>query len=226
MERKKCTNYKNIFFFFISLKTTMFPKKKKKNSKNSLNMVKKSNFVKEDKIIVRSSHPPLDTFIINCKGTEIKASPFKIAKIIDVNTPISTKTKKIIEQNNFVNNSLHIIGQQLNHIEEKIEKPTSSKTEKPLIDLPSQRQNLSLKSTQTKTIEKVEQMLLDLQKIKTEQNTSTSTTHAISRKKEETIFSKDSDFDSSSSTSNKFVFKFPKIKRFFGKPNLISFTKN
>ena len=189
-------------------------------------MVKKSNFVKEDKIIVRSSHPPLDTFIINCKGTEIKASPFKIAKIIDVNTPISTKTKKIIEQNNFVNNSLHIIGQQLNRIEEKIEKPTSSKTEKPLIDLPSQRQNLSLKSTQTKTIEKVEQMLLDLQKIKTEQNTSTSTTHAISRKKEETIFSKDSDSDSSSSTSNKFVFKFPKIKRFFGKPNLISFTKN
>ena len=69
-------------------------------------------------------------------------------------------------------------------------------------------------------------MLLDLQKIKTEQNTSTSTTHAISRKMEETIFSKDSDSDSSSSTSNKFVFKFPKIKRFFGKPNLISFTKN
>ena len=28
--KKKCTNYKNIFCFFISLKTTMFPKKKKK----------------------------------------------------------------------------------------------------------------------------------------------------------------------------------------------------
>ena len=97
MERKKCTNYKNIFCFFISLKTTMFPKKKK-NSKNSLNMVKKSNFVKEDKIIVRSSHPPLDTFIINCKGTEIKASPFKISKIIDVNTPIPTKTKRSLNK--------------------------------------------------------------------------------------------------------------------------------
>ena len=41
-------------------------------------MVKKSNFVKENKTIVRSSHLPLDMFIINCKGTEIKASPFKI----------------------------------------------------------------------------------------------------------------------------------------------------
>ena len=67
-------------------------------SKNNLNMVKKSNFVKEDKTIVWSSHPPLDTFIINCKGIEIKASPFKIAEIIDVNTPISIETKKIIEQ--------------------------------------------------------------------------------------------------------------------------------
>ena len=60
------------------------------------------------------------------------------------------KKKKIIEQNNFINNSLHIIGQQLDQIEEKIEKPTSSKTEKPSIDLPSQRQTLSLKTTQKK----------------------------------------------------------------------------
>ena len=53
---------------------------------------------------------------------------------------------------------LHIIGQQLDRIEENIEKPTSSfKSKKPLIDLPGQRQNLSLKTTQTKTIEKVEQ---------------------------------------------------------------------
>ena len=84
-------------------------------------------------------------FIVNCKGTEIKASPFKIAEIIDVNTPIFTETKNIIEKNNFVNNSLHIISQQLDCIEEKIEKPIS-KIEKPLIDLPSHRQNLSLKT--------------------------------------------------------------------------------
>ena len=99
-------------------------------------------------------------------------------------TPLFPLEKKIIEQNNFVNNSLHIISQQLDHIEEKIKKTASSiKAKKPLIDLPGQRQNLSLKTTHSKTIEKVEQMFFDLQKIKTKQNTtSTSTVHAISRK--------------------------------------------
>ena len=57
-------------------------------------MVKKSDFVKEDKTIVRSSHPPLDTVIINCKGTEIIASPFKFAELVDTNNPISNETKK------------------------------------------------------------------------------------------------------------------------------------
>ena len=74
--------------------------------------------------------------------------------------PIETK-KKIIEQNNFVNNSLHIIGQQLDRIEEKVEKITFSKLEKPLIDLPSQKGKLRIKTSQAKTIEKVEQMPFD-----------------------------------------------------------------
>ena len=123
-------------------------------------MVKKSNFVKEDKTIVRSNHPPLETVLIDCKETKVKATPFKIA---NADTPVL----KIIEQNSFTNNSLPIIGQQLNCIEEKfVEKPTSSKPEKHLIDLPCQRQKLSLKTSQAKTIEKVKQMLFDL-KIKT-----------------------------------------------------------
>ena len=46
-------------------------------------------------------------------------------KLIGANNPVSNETKKIIEQNNFVNNSLHIIGQQLDRIEKKVEKPTS-----------------------------------------------------------------------------------------------------
>ena len=35
-------------------------------SKNHLNVTKKSNFVKEDKTIVRSIHPPLKTVLITC----------------------------------------------------------------------------------------------------------------------------------------------------------------
>ena len=132
-------------------------------SKQHLNVIKKSNFVKVDKTIVKSSHPPLETVLITCQDqkTEVKAFPFKIA---DDQTPITS----IIEQNNFTNESLHVIGQQLDHIEEKIvektifvEKPVSEKsvfvkTEKPLIHLPSQREKVMFKTSQSKTLEIVE----------------------------------------------------------------------
>ena len=51
----------------------------------------------------------------------------------------------------------------------------SVKTEKPLIDLPSQREKVNFKTSQTKTLEIVEKMLSDL-KVKTE-GTSTSAAH-------------------------------------------------
>ena len=82
-------------------------------------------------------------------------------------------------QNNFTNQSLHIIGQQLDRIEEKIlEKPVSEKsilvkTEKPSIDLPSQREKVMFKTSQSKMLEFVEKMLSNL-KVKTE-GTSSST---------------------------------------------------
>ena len=85
-------------------------------SNQHLSVIKKSNFVKAaDKALVRSSHPPLETVLITCQDqkTEVKATPFKIA---DDHTPITS----IIEQNNFTNESLHVIGQQLDRIEEKI----------------------------------------------------------------------------------------------------------
>ena len=71
----------------------------------------------------------------------MKASPVKIAD--DQNPVVS-----IIEQNNFTNESLHVIGQQLDRIEEKIvEKTVFVKFEKPLIDLSSQREKISLKTS-------------------------------------------------------------------------------
>ena len=76
-------------------------------SKQHLSVIKKSNFVKAaDKAIVRSSHPPLETVLITCQDqkTEVKATPFKIA---DDQTPINS----VIEQNNFTNESLYVIGQ-------------------------------------------------------------------------------------------------------------------
>ena len=122
-------------------------------SKQHLSVIKKSNFVKaNDKSIVQSTHPSLETIVITCqdKKTEVNATPFKIA---DDQTPIIS----IIEQNNFTNESLHVIGQQLDRIEEKIVERTVSikkpvfeksiKTEKPLIDLPSQKEKVMFKTS-------------------------------------------------------------------------------
>ena len=154
-----------IFFFFDFLENHYVSKDEV--SKQHLNVIKKSNFVEEDKTIVRSSHPPLETILITSQKKEVKASPFKIA---DDQTLIIS----LIEQNNFTNESLHIIGQQLDCIEEKIvekivsvensvsEKSVSVKTEKPLIDLPSQREKVMFKTSQSKTLEIVEKMLFDL----------------------------------------------------------------
>ena len=109
--------------------------------------------------------------MITCQDqkTEVKATLFKI---VDDQTPITS----IIEQNNFTNESLHIISQQLDRIEEKIvdsieklasEKSVFIKTKKPLIDLPGQREKVMLKTSQSKMLKVVDKMLYDL-KIKIE----------------------------------------------------------
>ena len=122
---------------------------------------------------------------------EVKASPFKIA---NDQTPVIS----IIEQSNFTNKSLHVIGQQLDCIEGKIdEKPVFAKREKPLIDLPGQRENVKFKTSQAKTLEIVEKMLSDL-KVKTE-GTSTSAARTISRNEKEIVSEENTVFDSLSS---------------------------
>jgi hypothetical protein len=72
-------------------------------SDNTVNNVKKK-FLKEDKTVVKASHPPLENILIDCDGFSVKGSPFK--------SPDDSKeeTRKIIEQNNFVNQSLNTIG--------------------------------------------------------------------------------------------------------------------
>ena len=69
-------------------------------------------------------------------------------------------------------------------------------------------------------------MLFDL-KVKTE-GTSTSATQTISRNEKEIVFEENIDFDSLSFVYVKKVFydDLLEIKRFVGKPNPMSFTKN
>ena len=172
--------------------------------------------------------------MITHRKTEVKASPFKIA---DDQTPIIS----IIEQNNFTNESLHVIGQQLDRIEEKIaeknvskeksisvEKYVSVKTEKPLIDLPSQREILKFKTSQAKTLDIVEKMLADL-KVKTEgTSTSTPAARTISKNGKEIIFEEYTDSDTLSSVFAKKGFDddLLEIKRFVENSKPVSFTKN
>ena len=82
---------------------------------------------------------------------------------------------------------MHVIGQQLDHIEKKKfdERTNVSKPEKPLIDLPSQREKVKFKTSQAKNLDIVEKMFSDL-KVKTG-GTSTSAARTISRNEKESV---------------------------------------
>ena len=67
------------------------------------------------KEVVRSSHPPLEAITFDHRRKEIIASPFKVAT--DRHQPVD----KVIEQNNYTNQCIHVIGKQLDRIEDKIE---------------------------------------------------------------------------------------------------------
>ena len=116
---------------------------------------------------------------------------------------------------------MHIIGQQLDHIEEKIvEKTPVSKIEKPLIDLPSQNGKLKFKTSQAKTLDIVEKMLSDL-KVKTE-CTSTSAAYTISRNEKEIVSNENTDSDSLFSVFAKKMFLmmiYQKLKDLLEIPN-------
>ncbi|KAG7947753.1 hypothetical protein I3843_14G110000 [Carya illinoinensis] len=114
--------------------------------------------------VVKTSHPPLETIIVSVKGKEVKASPFKISDP-GPNENVLAETKKIMEQNNFVNQTLHTICQQLERIEDKVEKPVLEKpastslkmVEKPLIILPEDMSKIHF--GETSTLAKIDQLL-------------------------------------------------------------------
>ena len=111
--KEKMNQLKKHILFFDFLENYYVPKDEV--SKYHLNVIKKSNFVKEDKTIVRSTHSPLETVLITCQKAKVKASPFKI---VDDQTPIIS----LIEQNNFTNESLHIIVNNLTVLKKKLMK--------------------------------------------------------------------------------------------------------
>lgn len=115
----------------------------------------KTNWTKENTEVVQSSHPPQETITIKHQNVKVVASPFKIST--DEEKPV----KKVIEQNNYANQCLDVIGKQLDRIENKADIQPSSlvqSLEKPLIKLPVNRQ-ASLKSKDKIALEIVNQRL-------------------------------------------------------------------
>ncbi|CAL8992099.1 unnamed protein product [Prunus brigantina] len=88
---------------------------------SKLKTLTKEKWKMVDQTEVESSHPPVETIIISHKGTPFPASPFKV---FDNGDP----DRKLIEQNNYANQSLIVIGKQLDTIETKIDKISSPET--------------------------------------------------------------------------------------------------
>ena len=68
----------------------------------------KSDWIKENKEVIRSSHPPLENITIKHQGFEIAATPFRYPK--DEDKPI----KKVMEQINYTNQSYQKLVSQTN----------------------------------------------------------------------------------------------------------------
>jgi hypothetical protein len=100
---------------------------------------------------IESSHPPKENILINVGKDLLKASPFKLPP-----TKLREKDeeRKIIEQNNYTNKCLNVIGDQLEKLENKIDsiniKQTPNTIETPLIKTQELKTGLSLKLVKQK----------------------------------------------------------------------------
>ena len=94
-----------------------------------------------------------------------------------------------------------------------------------MIDLPSQREKVMFKTSQSKTLEVVEKILFDL-KVKTEA-TSSSTPAARTISKNEIVSDEHTNSNTVSSVFAKKIFDndLLEIRRFVGNPKPMSFTK-
>jgi hypothetical protein len=104
---------------------------------NKVQTISKEKWVKEDNTVVSSSHPPQETIMFTHRTTTVKASPYKVASE-------NSDVKKVIEQNNYTNQYLNSLGNQLDKIEEKLDnKPFKPlKQEEPLIKIPELKSEL------------------------------------------------------------------------------------
>ncbi|CAL9004308.1 unnamed protein product [Prunus brigantina] len=134
---------------------------------NELKTLTKEKWVKLDKSEVVSSHPPVEAILITPGTKTIVAAPFKIQD------PTDEPNKRIVEQNNYTNQSPVIVGKQLGKIETKIDKllpsaPKLKSADKPLVHFQDLQPKFSLKTSST--MKKIEGMLEQLSPLEGEKS--------------------------------------------------------
>ena len=129
----------------------------------TINRTTKNWLKVESKEVVHEEFSPYESIIINHRNQQLLASPMK-------NVSLSDETKnfeKIIEQNNYLNTYLKIIGTKLDRIENKIDpiKPiTKLDIEKPLFtphEIPP-KLRVSFKKDNTDLLEEISKRLQTL----------------------------------------------------------------
>ncbi|CAL9012510.1 unnamed protein product [Prunus brigantina] len=130
---------------------------------NELKTLTKEKWIKLDQSETISTHPPLDAIIIKHGTKSVIATPFKITD------PPDEPNKRIVEQNNYTNQSLIIVGKQLDKIETKIDKllpsePRLKSKDKPLVQFQELQPKFSLKTSSA--MKKIEGMLEQLTPLK------------------------------------------------------------
>ncbi|KAI5339378.1 hypothetical protein L3X38_018650 [Prunus dulcis] len=183
-----------------------------------------------DKSVVESSHPPVETIIIEHQKAPVPATPFKTFESNDPN-------RKLIEQNNYTNQSLITIGKQLDTIETKVDllSPPAAdsrprhKVEKPIVQFQELKTSPVLKVNST--MKKIEDMLAQLTPVKPEKDDpsgiKTLDAFAASQSESESVSSETSDISKiENAFRNLEVQTEPRVKKIEKHISPTSLTKN
>jgi hypothetical protein len=108
-----------------------------------LTELQKDGYKKENNEVVHEEFPPYESILLNHRGTQVVASSIKKVSPTDENKNMDS----IIQQNNYTNTYLKIIGEKLERIENQVNsvtiKPTNKEKDKPLFtphEIPSHLQ--------------------------------------------------------------------------------------
>ncbi|KAI5317880.1 hypothetical protein L3X38_037587 [Prunus dulcis] len=199
-------------------------------SSDELKTLTKEKLKLIDKSVVESSHPLVETIIIEHQKAPVAATPFKTFESSDPN-------RKMIEQNNYTNQSLITIGKQLDTIETKVDMlspPVADsrpipKIEKPIVQFQELKSSPVLKVNST--MKKIEEMLEQLTSAKPEKSEKsgikTLDSFAASQSESESVSSKTSDISKiENAFKNLEVQTKPRVKRIEKHISPTSLTKN